>query len=102
MHVRDGARLWHQPAEAWFCGQGKIWRYPDHSGELKYLEEIVDTFTTHNPLYGYPHGWYFNQVRLGMDATDLQPSTATNINLAGLQKWTDDILIPFTGYCEMC
>ncbi len=90
---------WHQPAEPWFCGQGKIWRHGDYPGELQYLEEIVDTFTTHNPLYGYSHGWYFNQVRLGMDGADLQPSTATNINLAGLQKWTDGVLVPFTDYC---
>jgi hypothetical protein len=91
---------WHQPAESWHCGHGAFWKYPDYQGELRYLEEIVDTFTTHGPLYGFPHGWYFNQVRLGMDGADLQPATATNINLAGLQKWTDDVLVPFTDYCE--
>jgi endoglucanase len=92
---------WHQPAEAWFCGHGQIWRYPDHQGELRYLEEIVDTFTTHTPLYGFPHGWYFNQVRVGMDPADLQPLAGNQINMAGLQKWTDDVLVLFTDYCQL-
>lgn len=89
---------WHQPAEPWHCGQGKFWHYGDYPAELRYFEEIVDTFTTHTPLYGYPHGWYFNQVRLSM-GTDLEPSTATNVNMASLQKWTDNVLAPFTDYC---
>ena len=91
---------WHQPAEPWQCGQGKFWRHGDYQGELRYLEEIVDTFTTHTPLYGYSHGWYFNQVRLGLDGADLQPVTTTNVNLEGLQKWTDNVLVPFTDYCS--
>jgi hypothetical protein len=90
---------WHQPAEPWHCGRGKFWKHADYQGELRYFEEIVDTFTTHSPLYGYPHGWYFNQVRLGMDGADLEPATTTNVNMAGLQKWTDDVLVPFTDYC---
>jgi endoglucanase len=91
---------WHQPAEPWHCGKGKFWRHGDYQGELRYFEEIVVTFTTHTPLYGCPHGWYFNQVRLGMDGADLDPSTATNVNMASLQKWTDGVLVPFTDYCE--
>jgi hypothetical protein len=90
---------WHQPAEPWHCGQGKFWRHGDYPAELRYLEAVVDTFTTHTPLYGQPHGWYFNQVRLGMDGADYAPFTETNVNLAALQQWTDQVLVPFTEYC---
>jgi hypothetical protein len=85
---------WHQPAEPWHCGCGKFWKHADYQGELRYLEEIVDTFTMHTPLYGNSHGWYFNQVRLGLDGADLQPVSATNVNLSGLQKSTDNVLVP--------
>lgn len=91
---------WHQPTEAWPCGKGQIWTYPNHPGALRYLEEVVDTFTTHTPLYGYPHGWYFNQVRIGTDTNEHGTFSHGPIRLAALRKWTDDILVPYVEYCR--
>jgi endoglucanase len=91
---------WHQPAEAWHCGREKIWKSPDHQGALRYLQEVVDTFTTQGPRYGSSHGWCFNQVRLGTDSTAHGTIADKNINMARLCKWTDEVLVPFSDYCQ--
>lgn len=96
---------WHQPGGSYWTYQSSKY-YLDrnggnrHAAILEYLKDITDTFTDTSPKYGNDHGWYMNQVRLFIDREDMGDVAAGTYNFAGVQSFTQNVLIPYVQYAK--
>ncbi|MCR6097608.1 RICIN domain-containing protein [Salipaludibacillus agaradhaerens] len=96
---------WHQPSGSYWTYQSSNY-YLDrnggnrHAANLEYLKDISDTFTDTSPKYGNDHGWYMNQVRLFIDREDMGDVAAGTYNFEGLQKVTENVIIPYVEYAK--
>lgn len=93
---------WRISDAAYFCDNGNFFNSPtDYAGCLKYLKNVVNTFTHTNGLYGSAHGWYCNEIRLGCDGFFWYGDWADgSFDTNKLQAYTQNILIPFSQYCK--
>lgn len=96
---------WHQPGGSYWTYQGSDY-YLNRSGGnrhaaiLAYLKDITDTFSDTSPKYGNSHGWYMNQVRLFIDREDMGDVAAGTYNFAGLQSFTQNVVVPYIQYAK--
>lgn len=96
---------WHQPGGSYWTYQSSSYYLNRNGGNrhaaiLDYLKDITNTFTDTSPKYGNSHGWYMNQVRLFIDREDMGDVAAGTYNFAGVQAFTQNVLIPYIEYAR--
>ena len=96
---------WFQPTAPFWTYQGSNYYLNlngnnEHAAVLAFLKDITDTVTDTSPRYGSSHGWYMNFVRTCIDVDYLGDVAAGTYNFAGLQTYTQDILIPYINYAR--
>ena len=91
----------HQPTDPYFAGDGRYFNSPtDYTNALRYFDAIVDMLSDTSPRYGFDHGWYLNYVRFAPDPYWFGDPTTGDFDMAKLQSFTNNVLVPYIQHCK--